>query len=695
MFYNKDGSSSGSSSITWASFTVTLSSTDTTGATNALTLKTAMNLAIPLNGNVKVYGDGGAAAYVVDAITGLGTSGTLNMWFDQGLVIQAPGNGGTAASDITLMAPTVSMHLDFNKTLFRGYRRVVSNDSAASATTIEIRNGRYMRCGRSYDYTGTANRIDYNPAIGSRNTSGNSPLRVEFTNHEFLIDPDWVTNAATVCDFGLMWRTPSDPEGEVVISDVSCDGIQRIVVMVGDTTMGSGQIRNVTVQNVRARDLYPRLNTGAENAIYAVIAYCFNIDISDIYVKNVYDLHATDHNSNGVFLKAAFTSGRRIFGWNVGRELGLYIIKASISAYSELSYPSTWTMNTTPPAYGPYHYLDDITCIRDAAFAASYPTVSAIFMDCPRWDLGRAVFLGNYGVAIDGITSCDIRGPLTIMGSMVRGIRIYTNGSGATAGTDTDHVYIGDVTCDGTFTGTPVLVRMNATSGTSTLREVIVDELKTIQRDDASSSVSCAGIYLDVWKSAGQNTVSLLKVGPGCSLNSEVPDARNGPAILIAGNDGGSGSNNGATTNVQAGAFSSTGCKWLGRFTNTTIAYGAFIGQQIGTLTSALFSNLSNITTPYVKDQNGTYASEHKGTLTVSSGATTGTVTLATLGYDTTIQTAITPASINDYIITPPTMGAGEDWGASFSGTTLTITTAIAVAGNRVFGVRALNKYYL
>lgn len=674
-------------------FCISLDSTDSAGTTNAAALKAVMNLAIPLAATVKVYGDGVGATFTMSAITGLGTTGTLNMWFDKGLTIQAPGNGGTAASDITLFAPTVSMNIDFNYTLFRGYRRVLSNDNCATGTSIEVRNGRYMRCGRVYNYTGTAGRIDYTPAIGCYPNSSNLPIRVIFDNHYFLIDPDWVTNAANVCDFGVMWRGQINTEGELVISNIHCDGIQRFVVEFGDTegTVGTGSIRNVHVFNIFAKDLYPRLNTAAENAVGAILGYCFNVDCHDVYVKNVYD-QSSSHNSNGVFFKCAFSTSRRIFGWNVGSELGLLVIKQGLTSYSELPYPGTWPMNVTPPNYGPYHYMDDIVCIRDTAFSGSHGNTDAIFLgECMRWDMGRVVILGNYDRGIEATTSCNIRGPVTLMGTMGRGMLLYVE-SGMV---DTDHVYLGDIYCDGTFTTAPVEVRMGVATGTYTIREIVVDGLKTIQRDDGSSSVVCSGIYVNINKSAGQNTVSLLKMGPGCSINSAITvDGRNGSAITVAGFDGGSGSNNGLLTNMQIGAMSVSGTRFLARFTDTTVAYAAFLGQQIGTLTNALFSNLSNVTTPIVRDQNGTFASEYKSTLTVTSGNTTGTITLATLGYDTTKQASIIPASFADFVITPPPQAAGENWGASFSGSTLTITLAGAAASDRVFGVRALNRYH-
>lgn len=635
-----------------------------------------------------------AGSYYSAALPALPTSGTLRLVFSPGCIIKAPGASASASWDISLFQPKTDTFIYGNHVQFYHFRRVFNFDAIGANKVVYSEKLRFWHTGRCYNYTGSASRSDYSPSFGIQSTSANAT--------KSLVCKDFVFEGTTVtdiCDFGIIWRSPV---AHTYLNDIRCEAIQRVSVLIGDTSLKTNDVTNVSIDKVNFNQIHPVPSSSGgtmpttENQQYGILVYGFNVMVNDATIQNVYDLH-TVHNSNALFYKAAFSTTTNVFIRNGGRETRGFVNKAALASgtYSDLKNVENWAF-AAGTAWGPYHYVDNMTIILDPTFASTYTAESntAMYLDSQRWKVGKVNIIGNYtdrGMEIH--SSCELDGPISLMGDMGYGI-LVSIGANSTSLTDDDHVHFGDIQFDGNFVSNVLEVRSAYTTGTHTIREVIFDRVRGVLRAGSTGLTGIMNVVL--YKGSATNKYGTIKVNPGCHIESERGSTANMAGLCIDLTNFGTGTAgtvdrvivNGLTVvgtdcavNIAGG-----GCQW-GYFddvyatnisgTNVMKNMTQFPGGQV-----------------FIRNLRGYPSEIGSRDLIVASGGTTGTLTLSTMGYDTSKNSNILPQDISDFVITPPKLTGTRTWGASFSGSTLTITISSSDSVDQTFGVRTYNRHY-
>lgn len=634
------------------------------GADVSATLLAAIERAMDGDGLVVVR----AGDYTAGALGALPTSGVLRIYFEPGVTFTAPGAGATAASDVTLMAPTTSTRL-YGGATFVGYRRVFDFDGIEANATVEAEGLTFRRCGRAYDYSG-ANRQDFNGAFGCKSTVANKIKRLQV--RDFRCEKD---GAGNVCEFGVVWRGKFD---EATIEGITTDGIGRTLVMLGDNATWN-ECKNIQVRGVTARDVYPRVGTNAESEVHAILLYGIRIIVDGVEVDTCYDTHATTHESEALYGKGVLTRWTNIHIRDGGRGDSYLALKGETPTAAQLADIDTIPVGTT--GYGALHQIDGVTLQATPAFVAAYGKKSGIYVSTTRTSVGAVTATGAFDRVLSLTGNCQVAGPVHAVGNSNRVVFGVAN-AGDPTGFSCSNVY-----AEGAFSASVCEYRLDDASGALTIPEVYFGNIRG--RALAGTTSGAALITIDVQKSNGQNTLTLARVSD-CHLE----DLTNSMSTLLAETDLDSGANEGVLTTLHVQGLSASGAANLARFTGTAgkIGRAAFEACHSGVLNTAVFSNPTLPASLTLRNMTGSYPSELVGTATVGAATTSVVVTP---GFSSR-QSLLYPNALHNIEITPGDMGVATKWWISdVTGGSFTMNVDAAPGGaGFTFGYRAKNRYH-
>ncbi|MBI1213610.1 MAG: hypothetical protein GC190_19300 [Alphaproteobacteria bacterium] len=645
---------------------------------NALALNSAILYAASKSRVLVIPGGDGYCANIGHVTP---PSGPILIRFDGLCVIRAPGDGLSSASDITWFVPDADIVHITGDVQFHYFKKVISTRYLNAGANFEMWNGSFSfyGCGRSYDYDHVSNREDYNGCVGtSAGGLGSALGYVRVENFSFFADDN-----GTVCDFGFVCREGA--QLAIARHFVTTDGMSRIGVMIGDNATWDDSV-NIVVEHIYLKNIYPRWATTTENQVYGILCYGRRLRVGSVIVENLYDLHPTTHNSNGFFSKCTLVqqSGPLLF-YNCGREVGGFVMKGTPMDAAGMLDPDAAT-NGGNGLTG-YAQLDKIIVVRTAAFTASYGRISGCYLaPTARAVLGQCILIGSMDRAILCQGSANIAGPVQLYGDFTYGVNIQI------AATDdySEPVIFGDIYLYGKTTYFTE-ARLYGTTGTLTVPEISFDRCRCYITD----TTGLVGVYtVNCYISAGQNTVTRASVNEGCELyNVGGGGSYNGVYVLLAAS--GSGGNNGKVTTLDVNnpnlgivqnyaVYVNSGN--AGDITNVNIngARIANTGSFISGASKPTNLRIRSIAGPHASG----YTSERRGVATITSGNTS---VGASMGFATNL--ALNPDTIDLITLTPAV--PGHTFGASLSGSTLTITADSAVGSDTQIGWRALCKYHV
>lgn len=633
-----------------------------TAAVNAAAINAAIVYAMPLGRVVVIPG----VPATVGALAALPTSGTLRIHFEDGAVLSAPGAGIAATSDITLMSPTTSTEFTGNAR-FRYYRRVFNMDAITIGTTHSARGlFTFQHCGRTYNYTGAADRIDFTPAYGCKSAVAATVASINIQGFRFE------DLGGLVCDFGFVWSSGFD---ECKIDDVSCDAMGRMMIYVGSQANWA-VCNNIIISRIVGRNIYPRSAPTAETECHMVLGYGRRIDLDGFVGDTIYDTHATTHDTEAVYFKGLAINVTNGHLKDAARGDAYMALKGTTPTTAELL--DLEALGGATP-YLAIAHVENVTCIATPAFVAAYGLASGTFVS------GTRVHWENIDIIGDWDRGLNTSGAGSVKGVRVKGNCVY--GVLATGDVnDPESFYFEDVKVEGEMSSGGIEYRLASHASLSlSVPEVVFDNCHV--KATGAIAAWTGGITVRCDKSAGQNTIGLVK-----RVNCSVIDAKSaghGGAFVVR-TDLDTGANQGIVSRVVDDNWSQDGNDWIVHYAGTGIAFAMFGDGITGTIASV---DVNGITIPTVFRMGkylGTSSSVFSGVGTVAAGATTAVITPGFISSQTNLS------ALDQIRITPGDMGAATKWWISAaSGNTFQMNVDIAPGGAGFsFGWRAVNRFF-
>jgi hypothetical protein len=337
----------------------------------------AIQLAVThgLANNVPIYWPTGV--YLCGALTAA-SGGDLIWYGDQNAEIKRTG------ADITLISPTGNVHVSGLK--FTDYMIGFRFNSIAADKQIVFSDCQIQNCGTIATAGG---RVDYQGFITNTNASSNKIARLTVTNCRFVGD-----------DFGISWQGKLN---EALISDCSFTTFRRIAIVIGLQASGrtAKDCENITITNCTFRDIIA--NDAAESEIHAMLLYGYRVIVSDNVVDTCYDIHASTHDSEAIYLKTVLASVQNNVVQDGGRGDGMITVKGE----AFIEEPD----DVTDANRAKYILIANNVLNVSDDFHTTYGTVfSAVYVQGSRIDIANNTISGTYDRAIDSTASGHIHG---------------------------------------------------------------------------------------------------------------------------------------------------------------------------------------------------------------------------------------------------------------------------------------------
>lgn len=567
----------------------------------------------------------------------------------EGTVLIVPGWGASlsAAADITLATALGSIKITGNAT-FVGYRRVFAFDSVAASATIEAENLTFKNCGRTYNYTNSADRIDFNAAFGCRVTNANTIKRLRLQNIRCEAD-----SHGQVCDFGVVWRSGFD---EALIDGATTDGLGRMLVMLGDNATWIN-CKNISVKNLVARDIYPRRGTTTETECHAWLTYGWRTIIDGAQIDTVYDTSTGAHDTEAGYCKGLVGTINNVHIKNGSTGDAYLSIKGATPTAAELVDLGSIGVGTT--SYAAYWQVDNISLEATPGFVATYGAQSGLYCNGTRVNVGSVQTIGEFDRHIELTGAVSISGPVRLNGSGTYGIVCIATGTTGTQ--DNGAVRLSDIVAEGSFASAGIEYRIQGANANVTVGSVEISDCTVV-----NSNASVGGQFsLRVEKSSNQNTLSLVRLSDCVAI-----DTGGSGAGLLVWTDGGTGSNEGIVTAAEVTNFTSKGGAYHARVTGTAgkVVLMEVTGGASSSLATAMMSNPDKPTTMRLNGVQGDYPTERKGSATLSAFTADGATFYSTVTttFSSARQSNLYPtAAQNIDVIMTGSIGAATEWWVS------------------------------
>ena len=555
-------------------------------------------------------------------------------------------------TDVTLIAPTGDV--DIEGVGFSGYRRGFDFSSVPDGAVLRFRKNTITNCGTILNNNGAGpTRNDFYGFIWQNNpTNANAPKMLEF-----------VDNIVDGKDFCIAWLAPVD---RVLVQGNHFSNMRRIGVMLGITGIEQKLITNVSITDNHFVNIVG--DSTNEYEIHAVLAYGYRVDVSGNTVETCYDIHATVHDSEALYVRAVFATVTNNHIKNGGYGDGYIVVKGS---------PSADDPDSTAAVDLARHCIVANNIIYQSSSFTHPSTTDGIFINGENVDAVGNQVRGSFNVAISHYGCGNITNNTIVTGTT--GIYL-TQDSTRNPGSRTISAIRDNLIQHATSYG----IRYVLASGTAQT----VKGLTISGNEIYSTGVAADEIRVEIQKDGTGNILSNLTVSDNLIHMTDTTTV-NGIGLYA---DIGTGAVNGVISNYLAMGNHTNGGSNVyrhsgvaGNFVNGYITDGHHV--NIG---NRVMNNPSLFTTLKVGRLTGQRPSVSAGTATIAAGNTSVTVTMS-------LQDTLRPTTLQNIRVTPngDWLTSAKWWVDTLSADTFVIRVNAAPGGAGIaFSWEAVNAYW-